>query len=185
MSEENFIKHFPAKLVVSPTINAKMWRLEENFSYITSQDLDSQHIVVEKGFLTDFASVPIPIRFIIPKWGVYGRAAVVHDWLYYVGDSQDRSREYADKVLLEAMENSGVSYPVRILIYKAVDWFGIFAWISNEVKRKRGKTKMDHTGGGAFTYSYSPEWSRDLKTQIPDMWKEWSEKQKLDTPIAS
>ena len=83
MNLEKYIEHFSFKLVVSPTLNAKMWRLEQDFLYITNLELGRKNIVVEKGFLTDFASVPIPIRSIIPKWGKYGRAAVIHDWLYY------------------------------------------------------------------------------------------------------
>jgi hypothetical protein len=179
MNLEAFNAHFPNRLVVSPTINAKTWCLEQDFKYITTAKLESKDIIVPKGFLTDFASVPIPIRSIIPKWGKYGRAAVIHDWLYYEGN-KGGTKEFADQVLLEAMEISGVNSFVRTIIFKAVDWFGMFAWLSNEVKRKLGKEKIDTTGVKTFTYEYSPAWTRDLKEQIPDMWKEWKDKRKPD-----
>lgn len=175
MNIEEFNAHFPEKLIVSPTINAKMWCLERDFIYITTPELGEKQIIVQQSFLTDFASVPIPIRSLIPKWGKYGRAAVIHDWLYYEGGDQ-ASKKFADKVLLEAMKISGVNWFIRTIIYKAVDWFGIFAWISNQVKKQHGKEKFDVSREKTFTYEYSPQWDRELKKQIPDMWKQWRSK---------
>ena len=37
---------------------------------------------------------------ILPKWGKYGNAAVIHDWLYW---EQGRPRPAADAILLEGM----------------------------------------------------------------------------------
>jgi uncharacterized protein DUF1353 len=40
---------------------------------------------------------------IFPKWGTYGSAAIVHDWLYW---RQELRRDQADAVFLEAMTDS-------------------------------------------------------------------------------
>ena len=34
-------------------------------------------------FMTDFASIPRPLWSILPQWGRYGNAAVVHDFGYW------------------------------------------------------------------------------------------------------
>ena len=51
--------------------------------------LREERIEVAEGFETDFASVPRLLWVVLPKWGKYGNAAMVHDWLYW---KQDRSR---------------------------------------------------------------------------------------------
>lgn len=96
-------------------------RLIEQFSVNTSIG----EIIVPKGFVTDFASVPRFFWRIIPPWGRYSPAAVVHDYLYYIGDFGKRR---ADLVFLELMKRLGVSYWKRRVMYYAVKWFGFTAW---------------------------------------------------------
>ena len=80
-------------------------------------------IIVPKGFVTDFASVPrIPIVYALTG-NTSHRAAVVHDYLY--GDNGLRvSRKKADKVFLEAMKSRKVSGWRRYSMYWAVRLFG-------------------------------------------------------------
>ena len=79
-------------------------------------------IEVPAGFETDFASVPrVPVAY----WlfgDVAHEAAVVHDFLY---STAAVPRETADKVLLEAMEVTGVASWRRMPIYWAVRRFGV------------------------------------------------------------
>lgn len=75
---------------------------------------------VPAGFVTDLDSVPrVPIVHATFK----GRAivsAVIHDYLYHSG----RTRSYADKAFLSAMEREGVRRCYRYPIYWAVRLFG-------------------------------------------------------------
>jgi hypothetical protein len=93
---------------------------------------DVVHVPI--GTYTDFASIPRPLWVIFPRWGKYGNAAVIHDWLYW---NQARSREESDKIFLEGMEVLEVPTWKRRTIYYAVRWFGRFAWLSNQRKRRQ------------------------------------------------
>lgn len=55
--------------------------------------------------ITDFASVPRVLWAIIPPTGFYGKAAVIHDFLYRYGciGAMVIDRKYADDVLNESM----------------------------------------------------------------------------------
>ena len=74
-------------------------------------------VTVEKGFVTDFASIPKFLWNILPQHGHYDRAAVVHDKLYRAGGV---TQLQADTVLREAMEICGCSWWERFVIYRGV-----------------------------------------------------------------
>ena len=93
--------------------------------YQTYDDFAVTAITVPQGFTTDFASVPRAFWRIIPPWGEYNRAAVVHDFLY----QQHRyNRKVADRIFLELMTRLGVSWWKRRAMYSAVRSFGWVAW---------------------------------------------------------
>ena len=75
------------------------------------------YIIVPKGFVTDFASVPrIPFVYLI--FANRGKkAAVVHDYLYRTGW---RTRYKADNVYMEALKDCGIEWYYRSLMYLAV-----------------------------------------------------------------
>ena len=81
------------------------------------------------GFDTDGASIPRFLWAILPTWGRYSRAAVVHDYLYrMLRESTPHpaapSRKKADGIFLEAMAVLGVSRLVRYVIWGPVRLFG-------------------------------------------------------------
>jgi len=78
-------------------------------------------IEVPAGFKTDFASVPRLFWRIIPPWGAYSPAAVVHDYLYTTGLV---SRAEADRIFHELMKRLGVSVWMRNSMYWAVRMAG-------------------------------------------------------------
>ena len=91
----------------------QLWILEMPLEYISTL----ANVTVPKGFITDFASVP-HIPFVYDNLAnIAQRAAVVHDYLYSMGVVP---RDVADKVLLEAMEISGVPWLKRRAIYLGV-----------------------------------------------------------------
>jgi hypothetical protein len=97
----------------------QMWKLVEPFMYASR--IVGQTITVPAGFETDFASVPrLPLAYLIGG-GEANEAAVVHDFLYV---SKQTSKEVADNVFLEAMEESGVSWWRRKMMWAAVSAFG-------------------------------------------------------------
>lgn len=79
------------------TVSELRFRLREDM-VVEIKFVDGQvlTIVVPKGFVSDGASVPWFFWKIVPPFGNYLRAAVVHDYLYRVGCL---SRRVADAVL--------------------------------------------------------------------------------------
>lgn len=100
------------------------WRLTQGFRYDTDL-LAAGAVYVPAGFETDFASIPRPLWNIFPPTGKYGKAAVIHDFLYR---KSGVPREKADKIFLEAMECLGVGWWTRQTIYRAVRLFGGHAY---------------------------------------------------------
>jgi hypothetical protein len=97
-------------------------RLIKNFSVTLAV---GRKITVPAGFKTDFASVPRLFWRIIPPWGRYSAAAVVHDYLYET-NSVDRAE--ADQIFLELMKRLGVPLWKRQLMYRAVRIGGWLPW---------------------------------------------------------
>lgn len=160
---------FLTTLVVSPAPDAKRWRVEAEFRYRTSHHLGSQQIAVVPSFMTDFASVPFPLTAVFPKWGKYGWAAVVHDWIY---SQQMYSKEYADDVFREAMRVSRVPEWKVTVFYLAVSWFGFFAWYSAAAKIKAGMSKFDRQGG-VVPATKLPNWSLPPTTHVKGVYEAW------------
>lgn len=98
-----------------------------------------QRIVVPRGFVTDFASVPRVFWTFFPKHGEYTRAAIVHDYLYW---QQKCSREQADELFDIVMEDSEVDSTSRFTIYAAVRVWGDDAWQENTEARQQGYIRV-------------------------------------------
>jgi hypothetical protein len=78
-------------------------------------------VVVPAGYVTDFASIPRAVHFIISPFGKHAEAAVVHDWLYALGTPKDgKSRRTADKAFVKALRLLEVNFFKRQIMYWAV-----------------------------------------------------------------
>lgn len=75
-------------------------------------------LIVSRGYKTDFASLPAAARLFFSPFGRYAEAAIVHDWLYAIGEP-GKKRE-ADIIFLRAMLHDGVSPVVARYFYTAV-----------------------------------------------------------------
>lgn len=73
---------------------------------------------VAAGYTTDFASIPSLVRAIFPPFGRHAKAAVLHDWLYLLGEPGRRA--FADRIFLDAMRDLQVGLWRRGLMYWAV-----------------------------------------------------------------
>lgn len=98
--------------------------VDQEFAYITKNGLK---LIVEKGTITDGASIPWFFRFVfhIAPWGKHRRAAVLHDDMYQEGVF---TRKQADEVFYEAMLVSGVSKWRAGLMFAGVRIGGSWAW---------------------------------------------------------
>lgn len=129
---------FTENLIVSPLPDGKRWVLRKQFSYDVGEEGSGETIVVPAGFITDFASIPRAFWAILPKWGKYGNAAVVHDYLYCTQPEQ-YCRRRADEIFLEAMLVLNVGKCTAKTMYYAVRWFGRIGW--NKASELKGKRK--------------------------------------------
>lgn len=100
-------------------IDGRNYRLIQEFEF--TSDIAGQLIRVPEGFVTDFASVPRFFWRVLPPTGQYGKAAVIHDYLYR---THLTTKKIADQVFLEATKALGVSAWKRQTMYYAVRLFG-------------------------------------------------------------
>jgi Protein of unknown function (DUF1353) len=126
-------------LVVSLTNDGIHWFTCAPFRYQRDRNDPATAIRVPVGFLTDFTSTPRGVWGLLPPWGIYGQASLVHDVLYWF---QTTDRATADLVLLEAMEALNVADATRWAIYKAVSEFGQIAWDENARARVGGAERI-------------------------------------------
>jgi len=126
-------------LLVSPLADGKTWVIMKEFGYDIGEEGSEDTINVPIGFRTDFASVPRLLWALIPRWGKYGNAAVIHDYCYW---QQQFNRKKADEIFLEAMTVLKVSSFQKYTIYYAVRWFGWYPWWRNSRKKKKGIQKI-------------------------------------------
>ena len=121
------MSQFTENLIVSPLPDGKRWVLRRPLPYYVGEQDSDELITVPTGFVTDFASIPRMFWTILPKWGKYGNAAVVHDFLYCTQPEQ-YSRKRADEIFLEAMLVLDVGKCTAKAMYKAVRAFGGPGW---------------------------------------------------------
>lgn len=122
---------FTAKPDLGPVIEGVGKRMVlKEFDYFVGSLGSGIRVNVPVGFETDGASVPKPLWWILPPYGKYGQAAIVHDKLYRDGmllvDGMPIhiTRARADEIFLEALEVLKVNPLVRNSMYLAVRLFG-------------------------------------------------------------
>jgi len=120
-----------------PFADGEYWVLGNDLVFTIRQT--DQRIVVPRGFVTDFASVPRVFWTFFPKHGEYTRAAIVHDFLYW---EQKCSRQQADELFDIVMEDSEVDSTTRFSIYAAVRVWGGEAWEENAARKQQGYVRI-------------------------------------------
>lgn len=110
-------------------IDGRSWRVTKAFDYLIEMGERCliRPITVPAGFETDFASIPRVFWTILPPTGKYGKAAVIHDYLYVIGGDlpPDKfTKADADRIFYDAMGVLGVSSFVRWVMWRAVSKFG-------------------------------------------------------------
>ena len=133
---------FTNNLIVSPLPDGRTWVLRKDFSYDVGKENSGETIRVPAGFITDFVSVPRLFWVFFPRWGKYGNAAVVHDYLYWVQPAE-YPRKRADEIFLEGMRDAlGVDTKKAKLLYYSVRAGGWAAWAKNKKDKQNGISKF-------------------------------------------
>lgn len=141
---------FTKELRVKVLDNGKNYEVLDAFTYYKDDQTDMV-IKVDKGFVTDFASVPRLFWSIFPPFGKYTKAAVLHDrlceafnnkewWNAIVEEPEKLPIEYskrlvrrkeADDIFLEAMTAIKVPKFTRFCLYWSVRLYGIVKYGKN------------------------------------------------------
>jgi hypothetical protein len=109
---------FDSSLVVRRASD-QLWEVVEPLAYRGRWDT----FVIPAGFLTDFASVPRLVVWLIPRFGRYTMAAVLHDWLVTTGLATGvvSSRD-ADGLFRRVLRELDVPPVRRWLMWTGVRW---------------------------------------------------------------
>lgn len=125
-------RHYDAPLMTqfSPEATQKLgkrvWVVTVPFTYYIEYKYSLKKVNIPLGFLSDGASVPKFWRWLLPPWGRYGQACVVHDYLcehlqiLWSEKPFNITRQEADKIFLEAMKVLNVPSYIRYPMYWAV-----------------------------------------------------------------
>jgi hypothetical protein len=82
------MSRFTDALVVTPLADGKTWVVLRDFGYDVGTEDSGDRVNVEIGFQTDFATIPRFLWVVLPRWGRYGNASVIHDWLYWISSER-------------------------------------------------------------------------------------------------
>ena len=93
------------------------WRVNGGLVYT---DAHATTHAAEAGFETDLASVPLIVTWLFPRYGLYTKAAVVHDKLCRPESPVNRFE--ADDIFNEMLSSLGVPGLRRLLMVGAVSW---------------------------------------------------------------
>ena len=143
------MSHFTGSLIIQEVEPGRRWRLVQPVRFEADFEGSDRWIEVPVGFETDGASLPEFMRLFLAVWGTYGRAAVVHDYLYrLIGDlgkgilhpelawsgygdpsifqpgMDEIVRKWADDQFYLAMRACGTSGWLASAMFVAVRWFG-------------------------------------------------------------
>lgn len=103
---------------------ARNFVVRSGLIYVHVKSKPNVAVVAPPHFVTDHASVPAFVRWLVPRSGAHSAAAVIHDWLYTVAEPPKVPRRFraerfrADRIFLEAMKTSGVGAARRSLLYR-------------------------------------------------------------------
>lgn len=102
--------------IVLRQVTSNNFHLEESFRF---QHPSAPDVVVERGGVTDLASVPRFLTWLVPRYGRHSLPALLHDQLVVEGMDPD-VREQADTTLREAMGSTKVPLVRRWSMWAAV-----------------------------------------------------------------
>lgn len=96
--------------------DGKRWELVQSFDYQGATEL----FTVPAGFTTDFASVPRVFVWLLPRYGRWTQAAILHDYLWALSREGQFRKHDADGIFNRAMRELGVPYLRRWIMWATV-----------------------------------------------------------------
>lgn len=134
----------------SRILGKNYWRVTKAFRYYIGSEGSNRYVDVPTCFLTDGASVPVYLRWLIPALGEYSQATTLHDYLceHYeitvvtngVAAQVKIDRKEIDRILYEAMRVLEVHPINRNIIQVGVDAYRI---VTRPTKPKVNKRKVE------------------------------------------
>lgn len=127
----------------SEELGKKYYKVTASFRYYLNEENPDVWGYVPAGFLTDGASVPKPLWWLLPPWGVYGQSAVLHDilcetkTLFKEEIPYEISRKEADEIFRDAMKHAGVPWYIRYPMFWGVRAWGMFGWGPNKTRQAK------------------------------------------------
>lgn len=123
---------FTDDLTITALADGMNWKVFQPVVYEVGEVGSDNVITVPSGFITDGASVPRPLWDLLPAWGTYSRAAVIHDYLCRLIDDGHPhplafDRKTADGIFYEAMVVCGTGATMRWMMWAAVRFYAIIA----------------------------------------------------------
>ena len=123
-------------------LDGKKWRVTESYRFYSGDYLSGLYVEVPEGFITDLASIPRLLHWLVPKVGKDSAASVMHDVIYRTGvmtssvivDGVEHvvdtpvSQGMADSMFHQAMVALKVGRWRRKILYHGVSIFGWIAW---------------------------------------------------------
>lgn len=123
-------------VVMKQDDDADLFHIYHSFYYHVGHKDSGNWVYIDQGFPTDGNSRPWFLGWVIPKFGRYTKAAVVHDKLYahpwiYVSEKDESyrvDRKQADKIMREALEVLKCATWRINFVYYGLRVFGWWAW---------------------------------------------------------
>jgi hypothetical protein len=98
----------------------RSWRTRQAFRWTSA---DGVVVTVPSGTATDFASVPRPFVWFIPRYGRWTKPAILHDYLWAtVARRGELSWHDADRYFREAMAHTEVPLLRRWIMWSMARW---------------------------------------------------------------
>jgi hypothetical protein len=125
---------FKTPLIARALSDGVNWSLHEPLVVDLGFPIHNDFLIIPKGFVTDFGSVPKVLQLFVNPQGKAKAAFVLHDYLYRV---QVTTQLMSDSFLNEGMIVLGVNWFQRFMVYRGLRIGGWSAW--SEYKRKLGR----------------------------------------------
>lgn len=122
---------------IGELVGNNLWKVHEEFEYHIGKLPSVNVIKVPVGFKTNFASVPRIFWMLISPIDTHGKAAVVHDYLYY---TQKYNRKRSDCIFKEGMEVLKVPKWKIFTMFWVVRLCGWYRW--NQIKKLKRLNKI-------------------------------------------
>lgn len=117
-------------------IDGHSWQVVEGFTYRIGSPDGEEFVHIPEGFVTDFASIPRPLKVLWPSpGGPWDKPAVVHDFIYRFGYVQRNggairrvTRLEADDIFREGMDVTDTRETAEYCLYRGVRLGGWNSW---------------------------------------------------------